>query len=472
MRVAAWALVAAAATAAPNGDGVEYDPAAAPMTPQSFNEDDENDLLSSPASVPMVEPDYKTQPAKPTEISDASSVFLLETFQNGDLSESGWTQLDATSAQKEKFQGVWEIVDDNPQWTQGERVLKMSSASAYHGLAKTLSHEFNPKVQSDLFGTMEVKFDQSHVCGGAYFKLFHTNRLTDSNSVSSFTDATPYSIMFGPDRCGYGTNKVHLIIKFPHPSNNSEEGEDDYVEEHLKNPPTVKTTSPADGPTVTQQYGFALHSDGTYEIFQSGEKLASGNLKNDFSTGFAAPETIQDPHDTKPKDWIDEASIDDPEAVKPDDWDEDAPEMIEDPSAVKPAEWLDDAPLKIPNPDAFRPKDWNDEEDGVWTAPLMPNPDCYVGCGEWKPPLINNPDFKGKWTPPQIDNPEYQGEWKPRQISNPKFFDIEVSNEQDHCCLRLVCRCVRPNAHTGRRDGDDVCDRTYTCGKSEMLLMA
>lgn len=36
------------------------------------------------------------------------------------------------------------------------------------------------------------------------------------------------------------------------------------------------------------------------------------------------------------------------------------------------------------------------------------NPACEeVGCGEWEPPMIQNPAYKGKWKAPLIDNPEY-----------------------------------------------------------------
>ena len=37
------------------------------------------------------------------------------------------------------------------------------------------------------------------------------------------------------------------------------------------------------------------------------------------------------------------------------------------------------------------------------------NPVCEeVGCGEWKAPLIPNPEYKGKWSPPMIENPNYK----------------------------------------------------------------
>merc|ERR1719421_1678227 len=119
--------------------------------------------------------------------------------------------------------------------------------------------------------------------------------------------------------------------------------------------------------------------------------------------------------------------INDPDASKPDDWDEDAPKKIPDMSIDKPADWWDDEPEKIPDPSASVPEDWDEEDDGVWDAPLVPNPKCSnSGCGEWKRPMIYNPDYKGKWIHPQIDNPDYVGEWAPRQIENPNFFVDET----------------------------------------------
>ena len=54
----------------------------------------------------------------------------------------------------------------------------------------------------------------------------------------------------------------------------------------------------------------------------------------------------------------------------------------------------------------------------------LANPACEeIGCGEWKRPMIANPDYKGKWSAPMIDNPLYQGIWEPRRIPNPDFFE-------------------------------------------------
>merc|ERR1712055_542321 len=68
-------------------------------------------------------------------------------------------------------------------------------------------------------------------------------------------------------------------------------------------------------------------------------------------------------------DWDDRAKIDDPEDAKPEDWEQ--PEHVSD-------------------PDAKKPDDWDDDMDG-----------------EWEPPMIDNPAYKGVWKHPEIDNPDY-----------------------------------------------------------------
>lgn len=60
----------------------------------------------------------------------------------------------------------------------------------------------------------------------------------------------------------------------------------------------------------------------------------------------------------------------------------------------------------------------DEEMDGEWEAPQIPNPACETapGCGRWKRPMINNPEYKGKWKAPLVDNPNYQ-------VSDSETFD-------------------------------------------------
>jgi len=121
-------------------------------------------------------------------------------------------------------------------------------------------------------------------------------------------------------------------------------------------------------------------------------------------------------------DWVDEAKIPDSNAAKPDDWDDDAPATIVDVNAVKPVGWLEDEPEFIPDASATIPDDWDLEEDGDFEPPLIRNPKCTVGCGEWRP-TIKNPNFRGKWRAPLIDNPAFKGVWKPQEIENPAYYE-------------------------------------------------
>ena len=50
----------------------------------------------------------------------------------------------------------------------------------------------------------EVRTQQTVSCGGAYLKLLTA---TEGFTPETFNDKTPYTIMFGPDKCG-PTGKV------------------------------------------------------------------------------------------------------------------------------------------------------------------------------------------------------------------------------------------------------------------------
>jgi calnexin len=164
--------------------------------------------------------------------------------------------------------------------------------------------------------------------------------------------------------------------------------------------------------------------DQTFEIKVNGESAASGSLLENFQPPVNPAKEIDDASDSKPANWVEEASIPDPKATKPEDWDEDAPTTILDENATKPADWLEDEAAEIPDLEAVKPEDWDDEEDGDWVPVSVPNPKCESnGCGPWVRPRISNPAYKGKWSAPLIDNPDYKGVWAPRKIPNPGFFE-------------------------------------------------
>merc|ERR1719162_1810459 len=188
-----------------------------------------------------------------------------------------------------------------------------------------------------------------------------------------------YNLMFGPDICGPGTRKVHVIM--------------DYNGEHVENKKSISAKYDVD----SHLYQLTLSPDNTYEVAIDGEKVESGSLYEDFE--FLKPKEIKDPEVSKPEDWTDETQIDDPEDAKPDDW------VTE---------------KQIVDPEAEQPEDWDEEMDGEWEAPTIDNPEYK---GEWEAPTIDNPDYKGDFKAKRIDNPEYKGEWVHPQVANPEFVD-------------------------------------------------
>lgn len=50
----------------------------------------------------------------------------------------------------------------------------------------------------------DLKLSEGLTCGGAYLKFVSASAEFDPETL---VEATPYSIMFGPDKCG-ATNKV------------------------------------------------------------------------------------------------------------------------------------------------------------------------------------------------------------------------------------------------------------------------
>ncbi|KAK0091208.1 hypothetical protein PV326_003582 [Microctonus aethiopoides] len=203
-----------------------------------------------------------------------------------------------------------------------------------------------------------VKHEQRIDCGGGYVKVFG-----DDFNGEEMHGETPYRLMFGPDICGPGTKKVHVIFNYK-------------GKNHL-----IKKDIPCKDDEFTHLYTLIVRPDNTYEVLIDNVKVESGDLESDWD--FLPPKKIKDPSQSKPADWDDRVTIPDPDDKKPEDWDK---------------------PEHIPDPEASKPDDWDDEMDGEWEAPMIDNPDYK---GEWSPKQIDNPDYKGQWVHPEIDNPEY-----------------------------------------------------------------
>ncbi|KAI8818962.1 Calreticulin family-domain-containing protein [Fimicolochytrium jonesii] len=307
-----------------------------------------------------------------------------------------------------QYRGRWAVEAPEGAVIEGDEGLVVKDAAAHHAITALFPTPIDPAGKS-FVAQYEVKLQNGLECGGAYMKLLTADSSFDP---AKFADKTPYTIMFGPDKCG-STNKVHFIFRHKNAKTGAIE------EKHLEAPPSAKVDKDA------HLYTLIVDPDQTFKILVDNVEAKTGSLLKDFNPPVNPPKEIDDPTDTKPADWVDLAQIEDPEATKPDDWDEDAPLQIVDEDAQKPADWLDDAPASIPDPEAEKPEDWDDEEDGDWVAPSIPNPACEKasGCGEWTRPLKSNPAYKGKWSAPLIANPAYKGVWAPKKISNPAYYE-------------------------------------------------
>ncbi|GMJ04879.1 calnexin 1 [Hibiscus trionum] len=316
---------------------------------------------------------------------------------------------------KDDYKGAWKHSKSEGHDDYG---LLVSEKARKYAIVKELDEPVSLNDGTTVL-QFETRFQNGLECGGAYLKYLRPQEA--GWKPKEFDNESPYSIMFGPDKCGL-TNKVHFILKHKNPKSG------EYVEHHLGNTALV----PSD--KLTHVYTAILKPDNEVRILVDGEEKAKANFLSakDFDPPLIPAKTIPDPDDKKPEDWDDKFKIPDPSASKPDDWDEDAPMEIEDEEAVKPKGWLDNEPEEIDDPEASKPDDWDDEEDGVWEAPKIDNPKCTTapGCGEWKRPMKPNPDFKGRWYPPLIDNPKYNGTWKPRDIPNPKYFEVKKPDSE------------------------------------------
>ena len=289
--------------------------------------------------------------------SVAAEVYFEEDFSGA------WEKNWVTGAPEGKEMGKWAVSPG--KWFVDEEVnkgLQVTEDMRFHSITAKMPKKASSK-KKDLVLQFSVKVEnhQYAFCGGGYIKL-----MGEGLKQETFGGDDAYHVMFGPDLCGYDVSHIQAI--FGHKGENLLKTEKISLEYSDKN-------------EFTHLYTLHIKPDGTYEIFFDLESKASGKMVEDW--GFPK-ETIDDATDKKPDDWVDETEIDDPEDKKP--------------------AGYDDIPAQIADPDATKPEDWDDEDDG-----------------EWEPPLIDNPEFKGEFMAKKIENPAYKGEWSPKQIANKDY---------------------------------------------------
>ncbi|KAJ3599633.1 hypothetical protein NHX12_033589 [Muraenolepis orangiensis] len=281
-----------------------------------------------------------------------SNVYFREQFEDGDAWASRWVESKHKSDYGKFVLSAGKFHGD----AQKDMGLQTSQDARFYSMSSRFD-DFSNQGQP-LVIQFTVKHEQSIDCGGGYIKLFPSGL----NEEDLHGDSV-YNIMFGPDICGPGTKKVHVIFNY--------KGKNHLINKDIR----------CKDDEFTHLYTLIVNPDNTYEVKIDNKKVESGSLEEDW-------------------DVLPPKKIKDPEAKKPEDWDE--KETVPDPDDQKPEEW--DKPENIPDPDAKKPDDWDDEMDGEWEPPMVTNPDYK---GEWKAREIDNPAYKGKWIHPETDNPEY-----------------------------------------------------------------
>uniref|UniRef100_A0A671RGB1 Calnexin-like n=1 Tax=Sinocyclocheilus anshuiensis TaxID=1608454 RepID=A0A671RGB1_9TELE len=121
--------------------------------------------------------------------------------------------------------GEWVIEESRELRLLGNRGLVLKSPGEHHAISAYLKKTYH-FTDKPLCLQYEVFFPKGVDCGGAYIKLLSHS---DDLCLSRFSDATPYTIMFGPDKCG-SSHKIHFIFRHRNPVTGT------YEEKHARQP--------------------------------------------------------------------------------------------------------------------------------------------------------------------------------------------------------------------------------------------
>lgn len=93
---------------------------------------------------------------------------------------------------------------------KGDLGLVLKSKAKHAAIAASLDRPFQ-FTNKPFIVQYDVTFQNGQECGGAYIKL-----LTQETGMrlSQFRDKTPYTIMFGPDKCGNDHKVVDSLSSF------------------------------------------------------------------------------------------------------------------------------------------------------------------------------------------------------------------------------------------------------------------
>ncbi|KAF2288319.1 hypothetical protein GH714_005998 [Hevea brasiliensis] len=119
--------------------------------------------------------------------------------------ETRWVKSDWKK--DENTAGEWNYTSGKWNGDPNDKGIQTSEDYRFYAISAEFP-EFSNKDKTLVF-QFSVKHEQKLDCGGGYMKL-----LSGEVDQKKFGGDTPYSIMFGPDICGYSTKKVHAILNY------------------------------------------------------------------------------------------------------------------------------------------------------------------------------------------------------------------------------------------------------------------
>ncbi|KAG7266267.1 hypothetical protein CRUP_005882 [Coryphaenoides rupestris] len=253
-----------------------------------------------------------------------SNVYFREQFEDGDAWSSRWVESKHKSDYGKFVLSAGKFHGD----AEKDKGLQTSQEARFYSTSSRFD-DFNNQGQP-LVIQFTVKHEQSIDCGGGYIKLFPSSLKQEDLHGDSV-----YNIMFGPDICGPGTKKVHVIFNY--------KGKNHLINKDIR----------CKDDEFTHLYTLIVNPDNTYEVKIDNKKVESGSLEDDWD--------VLPPK----KEWDKAENIPDPDAKKPDDWDDEMDGEWEPPMVTNPdykGEWK---PREIDNP-AYK---------GKWIHPEIDNPE-------------------------------------------------------------------------------------------------
>jgi len=128
--------------------------------------------------------------------------------------ESRWTVSSATKEQQGgevfSYVGKWSVEEPSVfPGLAGDNGLVAKSKAAQHAISAQFPEVIDPKAAAldgkPLVIQYEVKLQNGLSCGGAYMKLLTEG--AEGIQAKEFSDKTPYTIMFGPDKVSHKSVK-------------------------------------------------------------------------------------------------------------------------------------------------------------------------------------------------------------------------------------------------------------------------